>query len=363
MRELSHFQTLRRFIVRKTFGAKHRMQFYESLRFLIENKQQLKPALQQMRDVWTDFGNKWHPFAELLDDCIDAVRVNSDENTLENTLARWLPYTEASVISAGIHSGRLPETLQYASVLTTSGDRILQALWQMSIYPLGLIAMLSGTLYVLNEQLIPLLAQISSPDQWTGALGFIYDVSLFITSYGVVCGILLSLLVFWVCWSFSRWHRPDKLRQAFDCVMPWSVYKDIQGATFLLNTGILLQSGVKLKDALTLLQDSASPWLAVRIEAVTERVREGKQLGVALKESGYAFPSREAANQLSMLQGDGTDEIIMNSGHRELEQTLKRLKRRATFIRLLMFFMLFGMLALMALLVLDISALYDTGGF
>lgn len=362
MRELSPFQTLRRFFVRKTFGAKHRMQFYESLRFLINNKQQLKPALQQMRDVWTDFGSRWHPYAELLDDCIEAVRVNSDESTLENTLARWLPYTEASVISAGIRSGRLPETLQYASLLTTSGDRIRQALWQMSIYPLGLIAMLSGTLFVLNNQLIPLLVQISTPDKWTGALGFIYDVSLFLSHFGLITSISLVMLSVWVFWSFSRWHRPDKLRQTFDHVMPWSVYKDIQGATFLLNTGILLQSGVKLKEALTLLQDSATPWLAVRIDAVTERVREGKQLGVALKESGYAFPSREAANQLSLLQGDGSDEIIMNSGERELEQTLKRLKRKANVIRLIMFFMLLGMLALMAMLVLDISALYDTNG-
>ncbi len=362
MRELTRFQQLRRFFVRKTFGAKHRMQFYESLRFLIENKQQLKPALQQMRDVWTDFGSKWHPYAELLDDCIEAVRVNRDESTLENTLIRWLPHTEASVISAGIRSGRLPDTLQYASVLTTSGDRIRQALWQMSIYPLGLIVMLSGTLYVLNDQLIPLLVQVSPPEQWTGALGFIYDLSLFISHYGLISGVFLSMLTSWIYWSFPRWYRPDKLRKTFDHLMPWSVYKDIQGATFLLNTGILLQSGVKLKDALTLLQDSASPWLAVRIEAVTELVREGKQLGVALKESGYAFPSREAANQLSLLQGDGTDEIIMNSGKRELDQTLKRLKRKANGIRLVMFFMLLGMLALMAMIVLDISAIYDTGG-
>jgi len=363
MRELSHLKRLRRYVVRKTFGDKQRLQFYEALRFLIINKQQLKPALQQMRDTWTDFGQKWHPYAELLDDCIDAVRENNDEHTLENTLARWLPYTEASVISAGIISGRLPETLQFASELTTSGDRIRQAIWQISVYPLGLISMLAGTLYVLNAQLMPLLTQISQPENWSGALGFIYDTSRFISHYGLLSGIALSLLLLWMCWSFSRWHRPDKLRRLADCLMPWSVYKDIQGATFLLNTGVLLQSGVKLKEALMLLQDAAPPWLAVRIEAVTEHVRSGKQLGAALKASVYAFPSREAVNQLSMLQGDGTDEIIMNFGKRELEQTLRRLNRRANGCRLFMVFMLFGMLGLMAMMAMNISDLYDTGGF
>ncbi|EEV5033800.1 pilus assembly protein PilR, partial [Salmonella enterica] len=83
MREMNFSQRLRRFIVRKTFSAPYRVQFYEALRFLLENKQPLKTALEQMRDAWTDFGRKWHPFAELATDCIESLRENSGENSLE----------------------------------------------------------------------------------------------------------------------------------------------------------------------------------------------------------------------------------------------------------------------------------------
>ncbi|AVJ73590.1 putative transmembrane domain protein (plasmid) [Escherichia coli] len=38
-----------------------------------------------MRDAWTDFGRKWHPFAELATDCIESLRENSGE-TLWNIL-------------------------------------------------------------------------------------------------------------------------------------------------------------------------------------------------------------------------------------------------------------------------------------
>ncbi|ARO49537.1 hypothetical protein BUE82_29565 (plasmid) [Escherichia coli] len=86
MREMNFSQRLRRFIVRKTFSAPYRVQFYEALRFLLENKQPLKTALEQMRDAWTDFGRKWHPFAELATDCIESLRENSGENSLEYTL-------------------------------------------------------------------------------------------------------------------------------------------------------------------------------------------------------------------------------------------------------------------------------------
>lgn len=61
MREMNFSQRLRRFIVRKTFSAPYRVQFYEALRFLLENKQPLKTALEQMRDAWTDFDENGIP--------------------------------------------------------------------------------------------------------------------------------------------------------------------------------------------------------------------------------------------------------------------------------------------------------------
>ncbi|SUL27923.1 Uncharacterised protein [Shigella sonnei] len=50
---------------------------------------------------WTDFGRKWHPFAELATDCIEFFVKTSGENSLEYTLSLWVPQEEAAVISAG----------------------------------------------------------------------------------------------------------------------------------------------------------------------------------------------------------------------------------------------------------------------
>lgn len=362
MREMSFWQQLRHTLVRKSFSGPYRVQFYDALRFLIENRQKLKPALEKMRDAWTNFGQHWHPYAEITDDCIDALRENSGEKTLERTLARWLPAAEASVISAGIRSESLPHALRYASELTSAGKRIRQSVWQMAIYPVGLIILMVSTLYVLNAELMPTLQEISPPETWTGALGFLYAVSVFFSDYGLLTGALLGALTGWIIWSVPRWHRPDRLRRIFDSLMPWSVYKDIQGATFLLNVGALLQSGVKTKEALEILQETASPWLAVRIDAITEHVREGKHFGLALRDCGYDFPSREAANFLSLLQGDGDDELISNYGQRWLDQTLERVSKRAIVVRGFMFLAMIMMLLLLILVVMDINALNNTSG-
>ncbi len=60
----------------------------------------------------------------------------------------------------------------------------------MAIYPVGLLIMMTGTLYVLNTELIPVLSKISSPDSWSGALGFLYGLSLFVDNYGAICAVL-----------------------------------------------------------------------------------------------------------------------------------------------------------------------------
>lgn len=362
MREMHFLKRLRYTLVRKTFSGQYRVQFYEALRFLIENRQKLKPSLEKMRNAWTNFGQKWHPYVELTDDCIDALRENSGDKTLERTLTRWLPAAEASVISAGIRSESLPRSLRYACTLTHAGKRIRAAVWQMAIYPIGFAIMLSSSIYVLNTELLATLTEISPPESWTGALGFLYAISVFFGEYGVITGIAATALIIWTVWSLPRWHRPDRLRRVFDGLMPWSVYKDIQGATFLLNIGALLQSGVRTKDALEILQETASPWLAVRIDAITEHVREGKHFGLALKDCGYDFPSQEAANFLSLLQGDGDDEIIINYGQRWLEQTLERVAKRAVVVRGFMFLSMIMMLLLLVFVVMDINALSNSSG-
>lgn len=359
MREMNFSQRLRRFIVRKTFSAPYRVQFYEALRFLLENKQPLKTALEQMRDAWTDFGRKWHPFAELATDCIESLRENSGENSLEYTLSLWVPQEEAAVISAGIRSGSIVDALQFATTLTDAKEQIHQAIWQMAIYPVGLLIMMTGTLYVLNTELIPELSKISSPDSWSGALGFLYGLSVFVDNYGSICAVLFAVITGLISWSLPNWKSPDSVRTFADKIMPWSIYQDIQGATFLLNMAALLKAKMTTLNSLNILQEFASPWLSTRLDSIIYRVRQGDHLGLALRQCGYQFPSREAANFLSLLQGDGATELISNYGQRWLSQTLQRVKKRANVIRLIMLIFLVMSLMLLVFAIMDIQSISD----
>ena len=142
-------------------------------------------------------------------------------------------------------------------------------------------------------------------------------------------------------------------------IMPWSIYQDIQGATFLLNMAALLKAKMTTLNSLNILQEFASPWLSTRLDSIIYRVRQGDHLGLALRQCGYQFPSREAANFLSLLQGDGATELISNYGQRWLSQTLQRVKKRANVIRLIMLIFLVMSLMLLVFAIMDIQSISD----
>ncbi|EMP3058572.1 type II secretion system F family protein [Salmonella enterica] len=359
---MSLFYRIRRALARRFFTAGYRLRFYRILALQMKNKVLLSEALEQISNMYTDFGRRTHGFGFLVDDCRAAISDNSDENSLEHALANWVPAEEAALISAGMFSGCLPEALGQAETLIDCRRRIRNAVLRMAIYPLGCGLMLLGTLVVIKTELIPTLAGMSDPQDWSGALGMLNDALLFFSEHGLTAGAVVILIVSWLIWSLTNWTRPDWLRRQADKRLPWSVYSDIQGAIFLINMGALLRAEVKTLVALQVMQRFASPWLAVRLDAVMSEVEEGDSFGVALRNCGYAFPSKEAVNYLSMVSGEGAAEMIAQYGQEWLEETVGRVNRRGIAVMLFSMLMLFALIGVVAMAVWELSAMTSSMG-
>lgn len=99
----------------------------------------------------------------------------------------------------------------------------------------------------------------------------------------------------------------------------------------------------------------------MRIDAITEHVREGKHFGLALKDCGYDFPSQEAANFLSLCRVMETMKSSLTTDSAGLNKP-GRVAKRAVVIRGLMFPAMILMLLLLVLVVMDINALNSSSG-
>jgi len=353
---------VRHWLARRFFSSAYRLRFYRILALQMRNKVQLLVALEQISNMYTDFGRRQHGFGFLVDDCRAALSDNSAENSIEHALARWIPAEEAALISAGMYSGHLPDALAQAEVLIDCRQRIKNAVLRMAIYPVGCIAMLAGTLFVIKEQLIPTLSGMSDPQEWTGVLGGLHATLRFFSEYGFVAGAGMAVMLAWTMWSLPNWRRPDHLRRLADRQLPWSVYSDIQGAIFLINMGALLRAEVKTLVALQVMCRFASPWLAVRLEAVMREVEEGDSFGEALRHCGYAFPSKEAVNYLSMVSGEGAALMIARFGQEWLEETVGRVNRRGIAVMLFSMLMLFALIAVVGMAVMEVTSMTESMG-
>lgn len=76
-------------------------------------------------EVHTDFGRRWHPYYELVQDCLEGVKDNREGRSLKDVLAAWAPYEEAALISAGMETGNIPGALMQADKLIVARRLIL----------------------------------------------------------------------------------------------------------------------------------------------------------------------------------------------------------------------------------------------
>lgn len=313
-----------RWLAQKTFSTNDRLTLYEDLAFLLDNNQKLEVALTTMIAT---HGRKRPPVVFCLEDAFAALRQG---HSIDRGLAMWIPRQEAAILSAAVQDGNLSAALYRAIAVVRGMDEMKTALISTLTYPTMLLATTFAMMKMVSIYFLPRLTSLTPKENWSGALWWLSSLSEFFVGNAIILGVLMCLFILFVIWSLpnligkTRQHILDKL-------LPWTVYRDVQGVSFLLNYSALMRASVKTEDALKMLNQYAPPWLFERLSATLRQVSGGKHLGLALKLTGYGFPSNHAINKLVLLtDGDGAEIIIENFAKSWLVQTVTRIKRTAS---------------------------------
>lgn len=349
----SYLLAATRWLYQYTFSTGDRLALYEDLAFLLDNNRTLEVALTHMRDAATDFGRCRSPSAVWLNDCLQAI---SNGQSLDVALANWIPRQEAAIISAGVMEGRVSEALRRAMTVVQGVDEMKSSVLGTLGYPMALIGTVMGIMLLVSQHFIPQLAKIVPRDTWQGGIWWLGTTSDFVVNHGILLSLIVMLATAWIIWSFS--HLTGRCRRGLDWLIPWSVYKDFQGVAFLLNMAALLRAGVKTLDALDILARNASPWLLERLNAARRLVRQGQHLGLALRNTGYHFPSKPCVNKLMLLtDGDNAERIIENYANHWLKNTIKTIKRRTARLSTALFLLVSGYMLLLVQVIQQLNQL------
>lgn len=315
-----------RWLAMRTFSADDRLTLYEDLAFLLENHLRMEDAIEALI-VSAESPN--HPSVFCLKDIKKALNQGL---SIDKGLSGWIPPQEEMLLSAGVQDGRPAAALRRAIKVTQATGEMKSVFLSTLSYPLLLLVASWVMMVMVDQKFLPRLATLVPESQWEGALWWLALLSRFFSQHIFVLLLAFVLAVAGILWSLPNLTGEIR-RRVLDRLLPWSLYRDIQGVSFLLNFTALMRAQVKTQDALLLIAHRASPWLYERISAVLIQIQQGKHLGLALRDSGYAFPAKKAVNKLVILTGgDNAEDIIENYTYDWLEKTVKRIKKFASII-------------------------------
>jgi type II secretory pathway component PulF len=251
------------------------------------------------------------------------IRLLDNGYTFSGAIEGWCSNEERMIIYAGEQSGQLEESLQSVAKVLEARKAIKSAVIGGTAYPAFMILMALGGMAMFGYNIVPAFTDaVPGEVHWTGIAGALVSFSDFIQNYMlfILVGLLGLIGVFF--YSLPRWtYRFGRVRIIADRYAPYSVYRVVTACSWLISFAAMIQSGVRIENALTQLSSSASPWLKHRIDQCMIGMRSGLNLGESFAETQMEFPDREIIDDMCVYASQsGFDEAIRIIGEERLAE-------------------------------------------
>lgn len=251
--------------------------------------------------------------------------------SVAETFDGWLPETQIMLLEAGERSGYDAFAQAIEDVLSLQGatsemiSRIIGGLVEPALLILANYFLVLWMASNFTDKVFSMLR--ISPDQLTGQAHQFYLVGVFAKSYWswlaplLVIAALTALFVS-LPLATGRWRRPlDRF------VPPWSVYRAIVGAGWMLSFAKLAAARYSYEEVLRRTAALSRPWLRSRIEAIEYWVRRGRTLGEAMRKTENDFPSRDLVDDIATFNNrPGFEEALDILAKEWVKQTSTQVK-------------------------------------
>jgi type II secretory pathway component PulF len=194
-----------------------------------------------------------------------------DDRSFADALEGTVPQSDLMIIGASEGAGKLSDGLRFAAMVIVAAKQMKAALYAAVIGFVFLSAFLSVLLGLFSAYGIGFIEELVPPNDWPWMGQRLRELAEFVTGSGVQAMlVLLGLGVLYV-WSLPRWS--GKARVVADRILPfYTIYRDFQGALFLVSLAALMRNRVSLNRALDTLAESGSPWLRWHIREILYRL-------------------------------------------------------------------------------------------
>lgn len=189
--------------------------------------------------------------------------------TFSKAIEPFIPREESLILEAGEASGKLASAFRAVQLQNKASSEINSLVTAALTEPAMSALTIVATGCFCGFSLWPEMLKVVNEEYWPSwALPLVrFEIGLAQNWQFLPCVLLIAWLYLW---SIPRWTGP--VREWFDKVPPWSIYRDRQGAAFLGVLGGLLSSGMELDAALARIEHKSDRWLSWHIAKIRARL-------------------------------------------------------------------------------------------
>lgn len=311
----------------KLFFSKNstgRKKLWLKLAKLLGNGVPIIAAIESIRRRRIVAGNKSDPITVALGRWGTALQ---EGRRFSEAINGWVSTEEIMIISAGEQSGKIEQALHSCCRFMEAKKEISGAVIGGLMYPAVLVMMAIGVLIMFSYKIIPAFTDVAPNAQWTGQAAMMVDLAGWTKDWIIHVIASMVLAVGWFFWSLPR--MDGRLRIALDRYAPYSIYRIMQGSSWLISFSALIEAGTRMEEALEQIARHGSPWMKNRMQAILRNMRQGYLLGDALARTRNGFPDVEIIDDLGVYASlSGFDAALAMLGKEWIEESVKVIKER-----------------------------------
>jgi type II secretory pathway component PulF len=324
---------IRERVAKFRFGLKARIGLYERLAAFLEagipvfeTVETIKARYQKRRDFRAVIMEEW-------------LQVMRDGTRFSEAIKEWVPSSEYMLISSGERGQGLPQGLHEAVRLSSAAANIKKSIIMGSAMPVVLFLMLLGMLAGFDLKMAPVFMVILPLEKWPGSAQTLKQIGDLVVHYFFIWALVAAGIGGVIAWTMSTWTGP--IREVFDRLPPWSIYKNYQASSFLIALSSMLKAGVALSDSLKAMLRNANPWMSLHLGQMLSALRGGgSNYGEAMNTG--LFDEETAGDLQDYSRLSSFERAIGIIGERMIVEGVERTNARMAVARNLMLFLVAG---------------------
>lgn len=277
-----------------------RKKLYQQASAHLANGLTLSKTLAEFRERLEQRGK-----AKAADAAFQVEQRVSDGSTFMEALGDGITDLERSVLDAGERSGALADAMKRILEVREMTGRLTTKLQASLFAPAVYIVTLYVVLFIIGHSINPQFLDVLPLHRWTDWAYSMYWMGELAVGWPapVLFGSIAGYFI-WAIYSLPRWT--GEARTWFDAhLFPFTTYKEIQGTTWLLAFVTLRKAGVSEEAAIEGQIETATPWMASRLQPILTGLVDGLDLATAMREAGHEFPAMDLIDDVKAFAGFG----------------------------------------------------------